>query len=56
MQTVVNVENKEEDQQENKELLPIGSRFGESSSRALSARRSLLKRRNKVVEDHSEAL
>lgn len=33
-------------------LLPIGSQFGESSSRALSARRSLLQRRNRVVEEN----
>lgn len=44
---VVN-EDESKDEAQEKELLPIGSQFGESSTRLLSARRSLLNRRHKI--------
>lgn len=46
-ETVGDDDESKDDASLEKELLPIGSQFGESSSRLLSARRSLLNRRHK---------
>ncbi|KAF2888410.1 hypothetical protein ILUMI_17763, partial [Ignelater luminosus] len=51
LETHINGENegKQIEEQNNKELLPIGSRIGESSSRILSARKGVQRKRQETV-------